>query len=197
MVAAAAAQSPASVSMSQIAPAPGPVGQAVRVPAITGVGVNGGPRSNAASAPTQVGGGARTATAPPALSSAAQGRAVGVPVLTGADGCEPGSALAGSQICEQRIETRADQYPAPTAAPISAEGRLLMLMTPASQGTADDARRIGESGSNLQDFVGQAAGQVAAVLGSQQAASTPEGGPYAPYAASRGLPPTVVINPGR
>lgn len=124
---------------------------------------------------------------------------VGVPTLTGSDRCEPGAALSNSQICEQRIERRAGQFGAPIAAPVTAEGRLLLLMTPTGQQAADNAaRRIGDGGSNLNDFVGQAAGQVATALGQQGGAPAPasDAAPYGPQAPS-GLPATVVINPGR
>lgn len=192
----AAAQAPASVAIPQISRGPAsPAGQTVRIPAITGVGANGPRRSDAASAPAQVGNGVRPATAVQPLSSTAQGRAVAAPALTGSDRCEPGAALAASQICEQRLEYRADQFGVTTAAPVTAEGRLLMLMAPNGR-LANDAGRIGDGGPDLRDFVGQAAGQVSTALGQQGAApATPADA--AARQTPAGLPATVVINPAR
>jgi hypothetical protein len=193
----AGAQSPASVAIPQISRGPaGPAGQAVRIPAITGAGANGQRRSDAASAPAQVGNGVRPATALQALSSPAQGRAVDVPALTGADQCEPGASLSTSKICEQRLEYRADQFGVTSAAPVTAEGRLLMLMAPNARQGPDAAGRIGDGGPDLRDFVGQAAGQVSTALDQQGAAPSIPAEAAARQTAT-GLPATVVINPAR
>ena len=185
------AQSPASVTAPQVTPRR--AGYEVRMPLIVGNEGTGRPDA----APAQVGNGARSATATAPLSTTAQGRAVGVSPATGSDRCESDPALAQTELCRRRIESRAAQYDAPAAAPVTAEGRLLMLMTPgASDATAESARRLGEAGPNLQDFVGAAAGQVATALGQPSAGAAPSADP-APHGAPGGLPSTVVINPGR
>lgn len=194
LAAAAQAPSPSSVAIPQIAPngAGASASSSVHVPAIEP-----GRRPDAAAAPAQVGNGARSATAAAPLSTPADGRVVRLAPLTGQDSCETDPALARTELCRQRIETRANSYTAPAAAPVTAEGRLMVLIAPGGSDTsADPARRLGETGPNLQDFVGQAAGQVAAALG-QGVPATGGSADSSPFQTPGGLPSTVLINPGR
>jgi hypothetical protein len=77
---------------------------------------------------------------------------------------------------------------------VTAEGRLLILVSPTQRGGSDDGGRLGDGGRALQDFVGDAAGQVATVL--QQQKTTPAE-PGAFPGAPTGVPASVLINPGR
>lgn len=136
-------------------------------------------RAESVSSPVQVGSRSRSTESAPALSNSAQGRSVGVTALGGRDRCNPALAGSDTEACRRRIETRSGDYARVTAAPVTAEGRLLLLtqnqpppMTPDSA-----ARRLAGSPAELETLAGTAAGQLAGVL--SQPTTQPDAAPNA------------------
>ena len=143
----------------------------------------------------------RSAEASPDLSTRAQGRAIGAAAIGGRDRCDsPASVTAQTELCRRRIEARAGDYAKPGAAPVTAEGRLLVLSEPpmAPQSLDSATRRLGGA-APVDALAGSAAAQLAGAIDPQRAGSaapaTATGTGAAASALPAGLPPSVVFTP--
>ena len=149
------------------------------------------------SAGAPIGEGRRTAEASPALSTRAEGRAVHAAPVGGHDRCDaPGEAE--TRLCRDRLEARAGEYQKPGAAPVTAEGRLLVLTDPqpGSLTMNEAARRLGGA-PGLDSLAGGAASELAGAISSTRG-DTSQAGPANTGAAATALPagvPAVVLTP--
>ena len=184
-------QSPSSVTVWQLS-APDRPGEATasQTPAAA---LDRRGRENLVSAGAPIGDGRRTAESAPDLSTRAQGRALASSAIGGQDRCQPDTAAAASDLCRRRIEARSGDYGRPGAAPVTAEGRLLVLSDPQGRAqTLDGAtRRLG--GSPMVDaLAGSAAAQLAGAIDPQRAAAAATG---ATATLPAGVPSAVVVSP--
>ncbi len=194
---------PGAVAMPQLSEA--------RQPGAASVAGDGAPsgareRERLAQPPQQVETGRRSAEAAPALSNSAQGRALATAPVGGRDRCDAASAAA-SPLCRDRVEARAGEFSAPTATPVTAEGRLLLLTQPQGNAQAMTAtgasRRLGGTAADVERAAGSVAGELAAAIsqtqGGASAQVTPAGGsPASPPTAGllpAGVPSVVVTTP--
>ena len=94
----------------------------------------------------QASAGQRSAAAPPALSTRSQGRNTTSDPVRGSDRCDPAAGGPPPSACDQPIETRADEFPGPAAAPLSPEQRLLAGRQELRSSTdpRQVARRVGD-----------------------------------------------------
>lgn len=72
------------------------------------------------------------------ISTRAESRAVDTPPLAGRDGCDPVGGRASLEICRHKIETRVSDYARPRNAPVTPEGRLLMLINSGNGSASGD-----------------------------------------------------------
>lgn len=64
------------------------------------------------------------------ISDRADGRTLAIPPATGTDRCDEAGTANRSQLCRQRLETRANLYSRPRSALVTPEARLLLLTNP-------------------------------------------------------------------
>ena len=149
------------------------------------------------SAGAPIGEGRRTAEASPPLSTRAEGRAVRAAPVGGHDRCDaPGQA--DTRLCRDRLEARADEFHKPAAAPVTAEGRLLVLTDPqpGPMTMNEAARRLGGA-PGLDSLAGGAASELAGAISSTRG-DTSQTGPTNTGATATALPagvPAVVLAP--
>lgn len=117
--------------------------------------------------------------------------------VVGTDICEQSGQRSPSDLCRQRIETRAAQFARPRAQPVSSEGRLLIVTDPNGRagGQSVGQRAVdGRDASGLDAISGQLAGALQTVDAATQMPGDP--GAAAPSALPAGAPPIVVL-PGK
>lgn len=193
-------QSPASVTVPQLSEPqrPGAASVGASSPSLASTG--GKARGDLASAPEQLGAAGPTADASPALSSLRQGRTLAAAAVEGRDRCDASSGQSDSRLCRERVETRAGEFATPGAAPVTAEGRLLLLTQP--QGgvvmtAAGASRQLGGTAADVERAAGAAAGELAAVISRTQAGAPPTASTADPTggALPSGVPSVVVTGP--
>lgn len=198
LLVAALAQSPAAVTVPQLSQPRQAGAASIAGDASSPASPLAPGRGDLAAAPAQVGESARSVEPAPALSTRAQGRAVGTAAVGGRDRCDPASRAADSALCRGRVETRAGEFDAPAPAPVTAEGRLLLLTRPQGEPPMTPtgaSRRLGGTAADVERAAGTAAGELAAAISQQQSTSntqlTPNGGTPVTTPTSGVLPPGV------
>jgi len=135
------------------------------------------------------------AVASPEISTRADGRVVATAPVEGDDRCDPARGAPRTEACRQRLETRAGDYRRPEAASVTAEGRLLLLVSPNT--SASTSRPLaGTTGLTAPDGP---AGQLAEALreqATQDASASAAAAAAKQNALPAGVPPIVVL-PGR
>lgn len=154
-------------------------------------------RGELATAPSQIGDQQRTAASAPALSTSRQSRSVATQAVGGYDRCDPALSSSASTECKHALETRSGEYASPGAAPVTAEGRLLLLTDPQPGPNSVDAttRRLGNA-QGLDALAGSAANDLAgAINGTRGAtnATTLNVAPGTTTALPAGVPSAVVL----
>lgn len=126
------------------------------------------------------------------ISTRAEGRALATAPVAGDDSCDPPRSFKRSAICGKRLETRVNGYIRPGAAPITPEGRLLLLISPGNSraATTVGGRQIETSGLNDPNGAGeQLAGALQEKIAEDAAAAA--GAKVGPLPA--GVPPIVAL----
>ena len=118
--------------------------------------------------------------------------------MGGRDRCDaPGAA--DTPLCRQRLEARAAEYGKAGPAPVTAEGRLLILTDPQrpAQSVDQATRRLG-SAPGVDALAGSAASTIAGVLNGMTSGATSPSGASASTSATAlpaGVPSSVVVSP--
>lgn len=135
------------------------------------------------------------------VSSRADSRALAVAPVVGTDRCDAAAPRDRSDFCRHRLEARMDHPERPAAAPITAEGRLLLLVSPNGMGTPTDraSRQLGAaSGLNAPNGPAeQLAGALQDRKPAQDAASTAASAKGTDQSALPSNVPTIAVLPAK
>ena len=133
------------------------------------------------------------------ISTRADGRTLASSPVGGADRCDSVAKSLRRGVCRRPLESRAGDYTRPRAAPVTAEGRLLLLTNAGTNPTASDPSggAMGASGFNAANGPAeQLAGALQDRAASQDNALTnPNSDPTGSGTLPPGVPTIVVVPP--